>query len=93
MTGLRNEVETLVAEVLHRRNAEHITLHVFLAIELDEAWRERFNELCEDSDTDTVKQEIGRAVRAILGADVIQTGNETPDLRAIVSEYSSLRYE
>ena len=87
-------IEAFVGEVLPavpRPLTKHVTCHVFWLIERRGDWQQRYDQFANETrgGPDTVNQSIGKAVKALLGAnDLGET--DAPECCALISRYMQL---
>ena len=76
MTRRTEGVKALIQEVLEARFMEpydeDVTLEVFLAIEDNNQWNRRYQQLCNELTRDTVNQWGGRYVKELTGLNSIR---------------------
>ena len=92
---IQSRIQDFVREVLPavpRPLTEHVTCHVFWLIQQRHDWRQRYGQIANETrgGTDTVNQLIGKAVKAVLGADD-RGETEAPECCALISRYMTLR--
>ena len=92
---IQARIEGFVRDVLPavpRPLTKHVTCHVFWLIERRDDWRQQYDLFATETQdgTDTVNQLIGKAVKAVLGADDL--GNtDAPECCTLIGRYMKLR--
>ena len=92
---IQARIEDFTGEVLSavpRPLTKHVTCHVFWLIERRDDWWQQYDLFANETrgGPDTVNQLIGKAVKAVLGADDL--GNtDAPECCTLISRYMKLR--
>ena len=92
---IQARIQEFVTEVLPavpRPLTKHVTCHVFWLIERRDDWRQRYDQFASETPggTATVNQSIGRAVKAVFGADDLGE-TPAPECCALIKGYMMLR--
>ena len=92
---IQSRIQDFVREVLPavpRPLTKHVTCHVFWLIQRRHDWHQRYEQFAIETpgSTATVNQMIGKAVKAVLGADD-RGETEAPECCALISRYMTLR--
>ena len=91
---IQSRIQDFVREVLPavpRPLTKHVTCHVFWLLQRRHDWHQRYEAAVETpGGTATVNQSIGKAVKAVLGADD-RGETEAPGCCALISRYMTLR--
>ena len=93
--GFERRIADFVREILPavpRPLSEDVTCQVFCLIERSDTWRQRYDAFANETTggTDTVNQRIGKAVKAVLGADDLGRA-DAPECCTLTKWYTKLR--